>query len=480
MAQPITWRNVGAASQNDAVNFTQFGANQINRGLTGLQNQVSGIAQEQEQAVLDNALAQINQLGSVDAVRNAQDKDFVSLLSNGDDALTNQLRTALGNRGTQLEQQFVSRNAFDDTVRSQEERGIIANYQNALTNRDDAAAENFLGQLSTETQAKLRPELIGFRDNQLVGGFQKDLADGNLEAAKQKYDLMSPELQGEHGGSFNAARKTAATKDYSEKIFSGIQNRLSLSANLQTLRERFPNVSDDMVIKDGKITAREGSKLAPETLDGMIQSVFPDMSTEGLSYAQLQNQALLTQPNDDIDVNTILRMSELVGNTQQLDNTYRDQAKYEAAQAQSAKEIAQLQTDNAIARNPVDPALTAQEGLTMDAVFQEFLPLTQSAGGWWDVGQGDFANFRKTVEEVINEGNYNPVVVREALNATTEVNEARNEGNLGDSWGDNIDKKEFRELLKLFQTKYDNNELRNAINLDTQARNIKFQNGVSN
>lgn len=487
MANVVTWRNVNSANQSDAFNFTRLGTQQINRGLSGFQNQITGIAEAQEQEAFDNALAQINDLGSVDAVRQAQDGSFINTISGGDTNLANRLQGALDTRGNDLRQQFVTRNAYDDTVRTQQERGIIANYQNALTNRDDKAAEGFLNQLSNETQARLRPELVGFRDNQLIGNFNKALANGDLKGAERYYNTMSPELQGEYGGSFNDARTKAANKDFLTQAYNNVQQRMQLSATAERVASDYPIYAQDIEVRDGKLRAKEGGALTQELLDQIVARDYSDGVTSAPTYDSLTTGILSNPATDLISPSTIMQASEFVTANRNLDPVYQRQQREAANALATQKQVSELQTNALLANNPVDAALTPQEGLTLDSVFKEFERYTQSNDGWFDFGKGDYDAFRSTAEKVINKGykpkgasesqEYNPVVIREALNATQAVREAVNEGNLGDTW-DNINEDEFESLLELYQAKYNENELRRATNLQTQVQNVRNQNAL--
>ena len=277
MAQPITWRNVNSASQSDAFNFTRLGTQQINRGLSGFQNQITGIAEAQEQEAFDNALAQINGLNTVDAVRQAQSGNFLDTISGGDTNLANRLQGALDNRGNDLRQQFTTDINFNEAVLNENEKGTVAQLRESIANRDLTGIDTALNGLSANTRAQFAPQVQGLRDRLTVGKLISDLTTDNIEESQKTFDGLSDDLKGEYANQFQAN----VDRVNKERIFGGLQSDLS---SVQDARDRhaLDNFLTDNPEYDGEVFINNGelslTNATPDD-DAFVNKLFSDNAT---------------------------------------------------------------------------------------------------------------------------------------------------------------------------------------------------------
>lgn len=393
MATPITWRNVAQAQQHDAARLFETGSEGLNKAIGGLSRLATQRGEQLDADQLNAALAQINSLNTVDGAREAASNGLIRNLGLSADQ---QLKAsdALRSRINTLQNQTNLEQAFDDGQLSRQERGTVGEYQTALANKDIDLATELFNSLSKTTQGKL-------------------------------------------SGSLASARSDKNRTDFMNSAFEDIQNIPKVHATLAQMKRDLPVFADDLVLKDGRIQAREGGTLVQEGLDRIIADRYSDAVTSAPTAEDLSLQFLTRGTQNNIGSGDILSLQQLLQTTLQNDPVYRRQVADEAEAKRQATDITRLNTFENIQNRPVDERLSPNENLSVSKVLNDFNKYTTGDGGWFS--EGDIEAFQKTAKKVYDKGfivngkreSFNPVVLREALNLTSAVQRAKQDGELG-------------------------------------------------
>lgn len=459
MATPITWRQMAAPDQRDSISLFRQGGQQVNQGLNGLSNTISGIAAgmeaDQRQAETDqlnsvlNQIQQMNTLGQASAALN---NGFVA-----NSGLTPeqqlQARTALQNQITGNRSRTNATQQFDDAQLNRSERDTVGAYQEALVNGDLATANQLLGGLSQATRGRLAPALA-------------------------------------------QAQTQADQRNFMNDAFTRIQQIPALNATAEQLRRDMPIYAEDIVVENGQLRARQGGALDQQFLDEIVAQRYPNAVTSAPTTAQLGLELLQEGTNRNISPQQVMGLQQMLSGVVGADPVIQRNTRQQELQNQLNQRLNEINTEEALARNPVDPTLTPIEGESKEDVYAKYRALTETENEYFSLGAGDYAAFTEAADSVVNEGyvdasgekqQYDPRAIDLALGETAAVREAQLGGNLGDTgiWGwlgsdgDNINTDEFKLLLDKYQAAVNANQTRRAANAETRrqaARNeITYQ-----
>lgn len=455
----ITWRSVANPIANNQAELLRQGNQSIQRGISGLGNLASGIANDMDADQLNAALAQIRGLNTVEGAQQAQQQNLVSTLGLNDEQQI-QARNALDTQLTNNRQSQNASDTFDFNQLTKAERPLINDFNTRLASDDFAGAREIAGGLSNS------------------GEF--------LRQINQQENAFTTKNEGIRTAAItNAYNEFANQGDYDSAIRSAQQlpNNAKEVGRLQEEKKAYDNLNLFNSFANG-IAGTENEGISGSLGGG-------ETAYEG--YAELINN------NDELDFKQKADLNNMLKAFQSNDPKEIQRVKDEALAKEKAlfdkqveREITKAETDSRIAQNPLNPALTPNENLKISDVLAEFEPLTKFEDEYFSFGVGDFEAFSKKAMSSVNKGydiitkdengkpktvnkRYNPVVVAEALRNTKAVREAKIGGNLGDG-GDNINTDEFENLLDLYQRLYNENDDRIEANLLARKESIRAGN----
>lgn len=410
----ITWRDVQAQNQRDSLLARQQGISAINRGLSGLQNTVTGLAQSQEQDVLDDVLNRIGSINTVAGVNQARENP--DLLSGLNAQGQIQARNALDRRLNSLYQSDQAANQFEQRQTQQREQPILNEIGRLEANRDFAGARKLAEQLSNP------------------GAVLERLRTGETQAAN-----------------------TASLKDAKEALYFNLgginrsrEGNREISNNLLT---EFPYLSDGLKIgKDGQLALKDGlSNEQKEQYTTALNEVNQQYS-QAASYNDLNQQVLQRAFSDpNLSVSDVQGLLNTIGAVQSVDPVVQEQAQRQALNqrlAESAvgaeQQVLSQQQSAFEAANPVDPALSRRDAGSNQDVINSYANLTED---------GDLEAFSEDVNDVIRDlgqenFDFTPEALKLALDEMGEINEARSEGGGLGSFFDTFSDSE-KEALKV-------------------------------
>lgn len=430
----ITWRDVQAQNQRDALLARQQGISAINRGLSGLQDTATGLAQSQRQDVLDDVLNRIGSINSVEGVNQARENQ--SLFSGLDPDAQIRARNALDSRLNSLYQSDQAANQYQQRQTQQREQPILNQIGRLEAQGDFAGARTLAEQLSNP------------------GEVLKRLQAGQTQAAN-----------------------TASLKDAKEALYFNLgginrsrEGNREISNNLLT---QFPYLSDGLKIgKDGQLALKDGLTENQKDQYTTALNEVNQQYSQAASYDDLNQQVLQRAFSDpNLSVNDVQGLLATVGAVQSADPVVREQAQRQALNQRLAESIIQTEQQVLGAQkrafeeaNPVDPALTRRDAGTYQDVINSYAPLTKD---------GNLQVFSDDVNDVITalgEENFkfSPEALKSALDVMGEINEAKSEGGgLGsafDSFSDS-EKETLKTTIKAKQREIDNDDnIRQSIN----------------
>lgn len=407
----ITWRDVQAQNQRDALLARQQGISAINRGLSGLQDTATGLAQSQRQDVLDDVLNRIGSINSVEGVNQARENE--SLFS-----------------GLDPDAQIRARNALDSRLNSIYQSDQAADqYQQRQTQQREQPILNQIGKLEA----------------------QEDFA-GALELAQglsNSGDVIRRLTERQKAVSTRNSFKNAQE----ELLFNlGGINRSRQSVSEQTLND-YPYLQEGLEIgSDGRLKLKQG--LTPEQRE-QYSEVIPSLESQYINasnYSELSQDVLARAFNDpSLNINDIAPLLDTINTAQSLDPFIQERNQRRALDqrlAESAvgaeQQVLSQQQSAFEAANPVDPALSRRDAGSNQDVINSYANLTED---------GDLETFSEDVNDVIRDlgqenFDFTPEALKLALDEMGEINEARSEGGGLGSFFDTFSSSE-KEALKV-------------------------------
>ena len=410
----ITWRDVQAQNQRDALLARQQGISAINRGLSGLQDTATSLAASQDQDVLNDVLNRIGGINSVEGVNQARANE--SLLAGLSPDAQIRARNALDSRLNSLYQSDQAANQYQQRQTQQREQPILNQIDRLEANRDYAGARKLAEQLSNP------------------GAVLERLRTGETQAAN-----------------------TASLKDAKEALYFNLgginrsrEGNREISNNLLT---QFPYLSDGLKIgKDGQLALKDGLTEDQKNQYTTALNEVNQQYSQAASYDDLNQQVLQRAFSDpNLSVNDVQGLLATVGAVQSADPVVREQAQRQALSqrlAESAvgaeQQVLSQQQSAFEAANPVDPALSRRDAGSNQDVINSYANLTED---------GDLETFSEDVNDVIRDlgqenFDFTPEALKLALDEMGEINEARSEGGGLGSFFDTFSSSE-KEALKV-------------------------------
>lgn len=444
MANPITWRSVTAPSTSSDLAIALTG---VRQGGMGLADRAAKAASNMDAEQLNAALNQISQLNQVGQAQEAIDNNFVDGLNLRTERQRLAARNALGTQVDNNRNSVLNAQRFDDTQLNRAERDTIGQYQSAL-------------------------------------------AEGRLDEAETLLGSLSERTQGTLAGDLASERTRVNQRNFLNDAFNQIQQIPALNATADALRKQYPIYADDIVVENGQLKARDGGALNQELLDGLVQRDMPNAVTSAMSPDQLRLNLLQKGANADISPQQILSLQGLLGNVFSADPVMSRERTVAEQQRQTDLALNEIDLEERLAL-PTDPRLTPLEGVNKEDIYAEFKPLTEKTSGFFNWGKGDFEAFTKAADAEVTKGwkdsrgrkrEYDPRVIQLALQGTSAIRRAENDGNLGDTGftglftGDNLDPTEFKTLLDTIQMQYNANQAIDASK--TEARRQAARNRI--
>lgn len=441
----ITWRDVQAQNQRDALLGQGQALRSINSGLSGIQGLLTNAAASKEEDALNSVLNRINQLNTVEGVNQARAGSGLDLSGLNPEAQI-RARSALDSRLNSLYQSDQAANQFQQRQLQQQEQPILNQIGKLEAQGNYGEAIKLANQLSNPGETLRR----------LTTGQKSANTKSSLDAARE-------ELYFNLGG-INRSRE--GNKEVSN-----------------TLLKQFPYLSDGLEIgKDGQLKLKSGltddQKAQYETA---LQEVGQQYSSAS-SYGDLSQDVLQRAFSDpNLNVNDVQSLLSTVSSAQQLDPVVREQVQQKAINQRLAENVLRGEQDVLGVRqqafneaNPVDPTLSRRAAGSNQDVINSFQELADSNDSYTDFGKGDFKAFNNSVNSVIRDlgkenFKFSPEALQLALNEMPEVIEAKQEGNLGD-FLDNIDESILKIKIR---------EKQRLIDQDADIRQTRLQNQIN-
>lgn len=500
MANPITWKSVAAPSQASAFDMMNQSLQGIQKNLLGL----GGIAQEQADiqnaAVLNNALAQVQRLGNVDAVRQAMNGSrFIDSLGlNAEQqlkaraALENRLGQVTGLENAAMQREDMLLNRREEAIQDKIAKLVGQNkYSGAIT---EAGNLKYGG----DEIADIRQKQTQFNDDNILSQIEQNMANGIFgndelisQLSKGKQGAVSTQVKNARIAEEKRLLEEAQAKagrDAMSTFMSGIQQRNStFNWNSQ--------VSDEILTQPayGK-NLNEWYVKNPTT--GMLTlnaNIKPEDKEDALAYlGQLQSYYDVKAPRgiDSIfqkaigKVDSNLTANDLASLFATLNSLKANDAPsiYQNTVVKNQNDVKAKLLENEIANLEqfVGTRDTLTDSTQASDIFTEYEDKYVPSGDGGFLGEtfnyaGNAEDFRREAnagllsarKAIAKELNVplaqvtipSGTIIRRALDEQEQVQEAKagRQGNLG-GWFDNIEADEFANSILKFYNEYKEKE----------------------
>lgn len=442
MATPITWRNVAQAQQQDATRLLQSGSEGLNKAIGGLSRLATERGEQLDADQLNAALAQINNLSTVNAAREATTNDLVGSLGLSAE-MQNQARDALRSRINTLQQQNITEQNYNTNQRTRAEAPI----------RDEIAR---LADAGNYTEARKLAEGLSDGGRVLTGLTESQRGYD----ARQTMDGVLKQLQG----------LPAARDKYRQEQQAGF-----LSRN--------PGIADAVTFdSEGNISVDEGSGYTKDFVLGLMQDQNFDFGmTKAPKYEDYIGN--IFQNASNLNPEQFVGAINIAQQIRDADPDYQKRQANLARQTAYNEELSKIREEAFIAANPTDPALPPSAYRNRSAFYDGAVkPLINSLTSKFPWEQ-DYKEITGLMDEVIDakyttkdgsKVDYPLEIIQEAFLRMAEVREAENSGGGFGSLNDKFDKKEFKNNLEILMGEKSNNasrELSKQLYRENAARN---------
>lgn len=278
---PITWRNVNAPSNNDAVNLLSQAGRSLNTGLSGLTDALRTVQQGRENEYkhtvntnTQNFLNEIAKYQTPEALKAAQEQGiFSNLLSQYGTAVDQaKVRGAVPGALAQLQNRTLADTNYQNQVRDTKEAPLQDVFQSLVNRRDFAGARKFLDDNDLRSEA----------------GLEKSLTDAQRAAV----------LRGREDTQYNRAEDAFNKETKLNEYMSGISDFISgrardnQAAYSQALMNPNIPMGDNVAVLDALAKAGVEDINATNTEDAWINQVKKDA---GFNITPVQEQRLREQ-----------------------------------------------------------------------------------------------------------------------------------------------------------------------------------------
>lgn len=366
MTNPITWRNVNAPSNSDAIALLDLANQSVNRGFDGLTNSLRQVQtnrqneyQRGSEVNTQNILNTLSQFRTPEEFTQARDSGFFDrLISETNGQLDNNtVRTALDGRLAQLQNTALNNTRFENQQRTAEEAPVLDSILTQALNGDIAGATNRATNADLANNANVLQQIQGIRDTQQDRQVTVDARlrqQASLDAQRQ-FDASLTGLQ------------NASTEDYNAAV-SGVLSNPNLTpqqrqANLMTLNQ----------INNPQLSPADNERFATQ-LAARVQTYSTPIDQNIFNPT---NQQFGTQDAADVVTRNADKFAELTD--RQRTNTIRQITEY----ITSGKEIS-VDTGNGTQRIRVTPALID-------------LALANTTGGYFEIAE----DFESNIEDIL-------------------------------------------------------------------------------
>lgn len=438
MANPITWRQMATPSQRDAISLFEQGGQQVNRGLNNLANIAQSQANQMDADQLNAALAQVNNLGTVDAARAARENNMVGGLGLNPE-MQNQVRDALRSRINALQQQNITQQNYDTNQRSRTEAPIRDQIARLADSGDFTQARQLAEGLSDggRVLAGLTEAERGYNARNTLENFRTTLQ--GVPAAREQYRQQQQEFLARNPGIADAIRFDP-------------QGRMQVNTDSGYTQEFVGNL-----MREQGYDFTGGIPTYDQAIGNLYQNA------DGLSFNQLAQA---------------IQGAEGIRNS---DPAYQQEQAVAARQAELNQQIQDIRQEAFLAQNPTNPILPPSSYSSRNDFYKEVvLPLSE--GKLWNNGDDVTKKIDKVVDKKFtmpdgSKVDYPLNVIQDAFFSVGEVQEAQTEHGGLDSIGDTFDEEEFETNLRASMARDLQN--RNAISNNAFIREQFLRNGAN-